>query len=204
MWSHLGKRFFDFREGNIVRTPFLKMYEKVRGSSADALDSRSTHSSSLPFSPARVPEPALRQACFCWLVGDPTIGGAREFRAGTNPRAKPNGKDAEAASFGKGNPVAKGTLTIYQGGIQPPHTGKTWPTKQSAASEPRQAANEASSSADTSRPRGASRFNPSLNPVTAIFPEARDIMIVEAERKSHLRTFVPYTHCKMNIGRHFF
>jgi len=137
MWSHLGKRFFDFREGNIVRTPFLKMYEKVRGSSADALDSRSTHSSSLPFSPARVPEPALRQACFCWLVGDPTIGGAREFRAGTNPRAKPNGKDAEAASFGKGNPVAKGTLTIYQGGIQPPHTGKTWPTKQSAASEPR-------------------------------------------------------------------
>jgi hypothetical protein len=38
MWNHLSKRFFDFEAGQIVCTPFLKMYAKVKGSSRDSLD----------------------------------------------------------------------------------------------------------------------------------------------------------------------
>lgn len=38
MWNHLSKRFFDFQAGQIVRTPFLKMYAKIKGSSRDSLD----------------------------------------------------------------------------------------------------------------------------------------------------------------------
>jgi hypothetical protein len=38
MWSHLSNRFFDIEGGQIVHTPFLEMYSKVKDSPRDSLD----------------------------------------------------------------------------------------------------------------------------------------------------------------------
>jgi hypothetical protein len=38
MWTHLSKRYLDFKAGKILRTPFLKLYGKIYTSERDDLD----------------------------------------------------------------------------------------------------------------------------------------------------------------------